>query len=147
MQIKTKYLGDVEITEEDILHFPNGLLGFENRHEFIFLNIPGNEHFKVLQDINNSFLAFLLINPWDFFKDYEIDILDEDLAKLGIDSNQKDKLGVYNIITLGSTLQKSTANLLAPILINTGEKIGKQYILNDSSYSTKHRLFPEGLGE
>lgn len=147
MQIKTKYLGNIEITKEDIISFPYGLLGFENHHEFVLLNIPGNNHFKVLQDINQSHLSFLLINPWDFFNNYEMDIPDENLSKIDIDSKLENEIEVYNIVTLGSTFQESTANLLAPIIINLNAKKGKQFILNDSIFTTKHKLFPEGIGE
>ncbi len=147
MLIKTKYLGDMEVSQEDIISFPYGLLGFENHHNFIILDVPGNNHFKFLQDVNHSYLAFLIINPWDFFSDYEIDIPDESLSKIDIDSKQENKIEVYNIVTLGVTFQESTANLLAPIIINSKDKIGKQFVFNDSIYTTKHKLFPEGIGE
>lgn len=147
MLIQTKYLGEIEITQEEIITFPNGLLGFENHQEFVLLNIPGNNNFKFLQDIKHNYLAFLLINPWDFFKEYEIDIPDKNLLKIGIDPKLDNKIEVYSIITLGSTFQESTANLLGPIIINPIDKKGKQYIINDSIYSTKHKLFHEGIGE
>lgn len=147
MLIKTKYLEDVEVFEEDIISFPYGLLGFENHHKFVILDIPGNNHFKLLQDVNHSYLGFLLISPWDFFNDYEMDIPDESLSKIGINPIHDNKIEVYNIVTVSGTFQESTTNLIAPIVINSRDKIGKQFILNDSIYTTKHKLFPEGIGE
>ena len=44
---------------------------------------------------------------------------------------------------MGDDLQNSTCNLLAPIVINLEDK-KKQFVLNNSPYTTKHRLFPEG---
>ena len=82
MIIQTKYLGEVEISEEQILHFPKGVLGFENHYDFVILDIFENHHFKILQSLKHPEIAFFIINPWDFFNDYEVDIPDEELAKI-----------------------------------------------------------------
>ena len=147
MIIQTKYLGEVEISEEQILHFPKGVLGFENHHDFVILDIFENHHFKILQSLKHPEIAFFIINPWDFFKDYEVDIPDEELAKIDILPNKENNFALFNIVTLGQTFKESTANLLAPIIINLNNKKGKQFILNDQNYTTKHKLFPQGTGE
>lgn len=144
MNISTKYLGEVQIDEEQIITFPNGILGFENSKKFVLLDIPDNPIFKFLQDINNSYISFLLINPWDFFKDYDVELPDEDLLKIDIDPNAENNMAIFTVVTLGQSFQSSTSNLLAPIVINLNHKKGKQFILNDSIYTTKHKLFPEG---
>lgn len=147
MLIQTKYLGEIEISQDQILSFPKGLLGFEDNHDFVLLNIPDNDHFKFLQDINNIYISFLLINPWDFFDDYVIDIPKEELLKLGISSSEEHTPTIYNIVTLGETFKDSTSNLLAPIVLYLADNKGKQFVLNDTDYTTRHKLFPEGIGE
>lgn len=147
MHIQTKYLGEIEISQEQILSFPYGLLGFEENREFVLLDIPENDHFKFLQDINSCYIAFLLINPWEFFKEYDVEIPDEELVKMGIDLSGDNQMGIYSVVTLGETLKNSTSNLLAPIVINQENKQGKQFILNDTQYTTKHKLFSEEIGE
>lgn len=146
MLINTKYLGETTITKDQILTFPQGLLGFESHHEFVLLSIPDNDHFKFLQDINNTYISFLLINPWDFFDDYEINLPKEELLNIGIKSNEN-KPNIYNIVTLGKIFNESTGNLLAPIVLNLDSKKGKQFVLNDTNYTTKHKLFTKELGE
>ena len=54
---------------------------------------------------------------------------------------------MLTIVTLHENFKDSTSNLLAPIVINLLGKKGRQIVLNDSIYATKHRLFPEGIGE
>ena len=147
MNIETKYLGEVKISEEQIISFPNGLLGFENSKEFILLDVPNNPYFKFLQDIHNSYISFLLINPWDFFKDYDVELNDEGLLKIDIESDKDNDMAIYCVVTLAQKFKESTSNLLAPIVINLLAKKGRQFILNDSKYTTKHKLYPEGLGE
>jgi flagellar assembly factor FliW len=147
MKIKTKYLGEVEIDEDQIIHFPKGLLGFESNKEFVLLDVPENPYFKFLQDIKNSYISFLLINPWDFFKDYDVEFPDQELMNIDIKSNNKNDMAVYTVVTIGIKFQDSTSNLLAPIVINLSARKGRQFILNDSIYTTKHKLFTEGQGE
>lgn len=147
MLINTKYLGQVDISDEHILTFPQGILGFESHHEFVLISIPDNDHFRFLQDIKNSYVSFLLIDPWDFFEDYEINIPNEELEKLGIKPDSEVKPTIYNIVTIGKTFKESTSNLLAPIVLNLKDKKGKQFVLHDSPYNTKHKLLMKDLGE
>lgn len=147
MLIQTKYLGEINVTEDQIINFPQGILGFEQHGEFVILNIIDNDNFKILQDLKHPEIAFFLINPWDFYKDYAVDLPDEELGKIEIFPNEDNDIAVFNIVTLGKTFQESTSNLLAPIVINTKNKKGKQFIQNDTIYTTRHSLFAEGDGE
>lgn len=144
MQIQTKYLGEMDIQEENILTFPWGIYGFVDSKKFVVLEIPDNDHIRFLQDIDNSSIAFILITPWDFFEDYDMEITEEELAKIDIYADNKKEMTVCNIVTLGHTFRESTANLLAPIIINSSNKKGMQIILNETHYTTKHNLFKEG---
>ena len=40
-----------------------------------------------------------------------------------------------------------TANLMAPIVLNTANMQARQLVLDKSKYTTKHRLFPENKEE
>lgn len=144
MRIQTKYLGEIDINRDQIISFSKGLLGFPDHNEFVLLNIQGNDHFKFLQDIHNKYISFLLINPWDFFNDYDIDLSDEKLGNIGIDPNGDNDMHIYSIVTMRDSLQTSTCNLLAPIVINLRNREGKQFVLDNSPYTTKHMLFSEG---
>ena len=41
MRLRTKYFGEIECREEDKLHFPEGLFGFEEEKEFFLLPFEG----------------------------------------------------------------------------------------------------------
>ena len=144
MQIQTKFLGELNIDEQDIVRFPGGLMGFEEHKEFILLDIPDNPHFKILQDIHEAYIGFIVINPWNFFASYDIVIPDDELKKIEIED--KKDLVLYNIVTLGVSFTDSTANLLAPVVININKRTGLQYILNNGDYTTKHPLFEAKAG-
>lgn len=144
MEINTKYLGKVNIDEASILSFPNGLLGLKDSNEFAIINLEDIPNFKFLQDIKNENISFLIVNPWDFFSDYDIELPDEKLENININPKGENLMEIYNIVTLSKQFKKSTANLLAPVVINLKEKKGKQFVLNNSPYTTKHSLFKEG---
>ena len=145
MKIKTRLLGEVEIDDEDIIVFPDGILGFEESRKFILLDIPENDVYKVLQDTDNEFVCFVVVNPWAFFDNYEIDIPDDELLKINI--RNKEQLAVMSIVTMSGEFEKSTVNLLAPVIINMVSKFGRQYVLNNGIYRTRHPLFQKAGGE
>lgn len=145
MKINTKYFGEIEIYEDAVVNFPAGLLGFEESREFVVIDLPDNSHYKFLQDINNSYVSFVMINPWDIFQDYDIELSDTELEKIKIESVE-DQFSVYTIVTLGKTFDKSSVNLVAPVVINNTHKLGRQLIVENSDYTTKHPLRVEGLG-
>jgi len=139
MLIKTKFLGEVEIKEEELIVFLDGIPGFEESRRFILLDIPENDFFKVLQDVDQEFISFIVADPWKFMQEYEIDVPDAELLKINI--RKKEQIAIMNIVTLSDVFEKSTMNLLAPIIMNTENRIGRQYVLNNVSYTTKHPLF------
>lgn len=143
MKIRTKFLGEVEIDKSEIINFPKGLPGFEKAREFIILGFVDNDYFSILQSIEEEYISFIMVNPWDFYKDYDIEIKKDSLKVLQLGKEDRDKVNVYSIITTGKTLEESTCNLLAPIIVNREDRVGRQIILNDFPYTTKHKLFVE----
>ncbi len=144
MKLDTKYLGVVEIDERKKINFPNGLPGFPEETEFIILELPNNAAFQLLQSTKTSNLAFVITNPYLFYQAYELK-LDEDLLDL-LKITAKEDVAVYAIVTLNKPFSQSTMNLRAPIIINTKQLIGKQYILSDHTYSSKVAIAPDEKG-
>ena len=143
MEINTKYLGKVNISQSSIIAFPNGLLGLKDSKSFVIINMEDMPHFKFLQDIENENISFLVINPWEFFPDYDIELSDDKLENININPKGENQMEIYAIVSLSKEFKKSTANLLAPVVINLKENKGKQFVLNNSPYTTKHSLFKE----
>ena len=129
----------MEIDENEIVFFPKGLPAFEDIREFSLISFPDNSVYFCLQSIKHPEIAFLLIRPWDFFPGYDIVIPQEDLKELLIE--EREQVEVYNIVTIPYNPWEMTANLLAPVVINKTNRQGKQIILEQSEYGTKHLLF------
>ncbi|MGG2075412.1 flagellar assembly protein FliW [Lysinibacillus irui] len=130
MRIATKFLGEIEIVEQDILTFEQGLLGLEDYKKFVLLPIDESLPLVLLQSVDQMEIGFVVAYPFAFKKDYSFDISDEDRKQLQIEK-EEDAL-TYTIVTMKETLQDSTINLLAPLIINLDKKLGKQIILQDN---------------
>ncbi|MFK2826309.1 flagellar assembly protein FliW [Bacillus sp. B190/17] len=145
MKIATKYHGQVEIQEEDILSFPHGIPGFIDEKSFTLLAFPDNDSFFVLQSINTPALGFVVTNPFTFFPDYDIQL--DDTTVEALDLQKPEDAAVYTILTVREPFNETTANLQAPVVININNKKAKQTILNDSRYQTRHLIMPVGVAK
>ncbi|WP_416198693.1 MAG: flagellar assembly protein FliW [Sporanaerobacter sp.] len=148
MKLHASNFGEIEIDEEDILTFPEGIPGFEECKKFIVINNPDEENpFDWLQSVDNEDLAFVIMNPFFVFPDYDITIPESAIEKLKI--KDETDVFVYTIVVVPENLEDMTTNLSGPIIINGREKLGKQVILEDNRYTTKHYIFKkeESRGE
>jgi flagellar assembly factor FliW len=137
VNIETKFQDVIEFDESNILTFESGLPGFEKENQFILLPIEGTV-FSMLQSIQTKELAFITTDPFLFFKDYDFELSASDLERLEIKGESD--VCVQVILTVADPFKKSTANLQAPLIINTKNKKCKQIVLSDSFYRTKHLL-------
>lgn len=118
--------------------FENGIPGFEEEKYFEISEMKDNDKFKLITSKENSNIGFVGISTFEVKKDYEIDLSNDTINELKIE-DPKDVL-VLGLITLGKTLEKSTVNLKAPVIINIKNNKGKQIILQDDRYSLKEPL-------
>jgi flagellar assembly factor FliW len=142
MKIETSRFGVIDVQEEDILEFPDGLPGFDEEKRFVLICPEDLEPLCFLQSVRNGELAFIVTNPFPFYPDYEFELSDEVAEQLSI--HDPFDVAVYVIISATEGLEQATANLLGPILVNVRERMGKQIILHRSPYKTKHPLFRSG---
>ena len=141
MEINTSYFGPVQVDPAKIIYFPDGIWGFDDHKEFLVLDVP-EKRYKCLQSVKEEYVSFIIVNPWDYYDDYEFEMSDDEFGKIG--AKKTEQLAVFNILTIRETLERTTVNLLAPLVINVDEKKGRQMVLNESRYTTRMPLFPEG---
>ncbi|MDQ0231455.1 flagellar assembly protein FliW [Metabacillus malikii] len=145
MKISTKYHGNIEVSESDIVTFENGIPGFLDEKSFVLLPLDDESPFTILQSTITAELGFIIVNPFIFFPTYEFELSDNEKQLLNLTS-EKD-VNVFTILNIKDPFQQSTANLQAPIILNTKNNKAKQIILNDARYKTKHTLIQENIGK
>jgi len=140
--IHTVRFGDLTIDEKSIVHFAQGIPAFEDEHDFVLIPYDEESPYLFLQSCTTPDLAFLMTDPYLFFKDYEFEIDDATEKKLGLKGPED--VAVYVLLTIpGGSIKDMTANLMAPVIINAKTMQAKQLVLEKSTYTTKHRLFNE----
>lgn len=138
MEIQTKYHGVITLVEKEIITFERGIPGFPEEDAFVVLPLEEDSAFSILQSTKTGTLAFVLINPFHYFPEYDFTIEDQIVEKLDITSSED--IIVYTILTIQEPFENTTTNLQAPVIINTRNQHGKQVILNNDKYTTRHRI-------
>lgn len=141
MLIKTKFLGEIEIEEKDILNFSYGLPGFPQLHKFALLTLEGNEYMFYLQSIEEEAICFITVVPAAVVGEYDIEISKDAVEELEIKAPEEVQL--LAILNIPEDPKQMTVNLKAPIIINTTNKKAAQELLEDDRFEIKHKLYKE----
>ena len=141
MHVQTTRFGPIDVDDDELVTFDDGLPGFPGARRMALIGaggLPGaaatDGHHSLfwLQDADDPELAFLTIVPWTAYPDYDIEI---DESSLG--GAADDDVSILTIVTVrredGGV--RLTTNLLAPVAIDVRRRIGHQLILNDPRWS------------
>jgi flagellar assembly factor FliW len=141
MQVQTSRFGLIEVSNEDTITFPEGLLGFGHLRQFIMLDDPTDEIFAWLQSCENGKLAFPILEPELFVSDYKVNMAKGDLLALRLDDTESSRF--FTIVTIPEDATKMTANLKAPLVINVKERLGRQCVLQDNKLNICEPIFTQ----
>jgi flagellar assembly factor FliW len=140
MLLITRDFGEVEILEESIIDFPEGVFSFEEDKKFCVLSPLGEEQYPMwLQSAANGNLCFIVYNPFDMIVNYE---LDEEQLSRELDVGEDTNVLILCIAVIPEDHKKTTINLKSPVVINLDTKTGKQVIL-EADYPVRFPIFAE----
>jgi flagellar assembly factor FliW len=145
MLIHTVNFGSLEIPEDKIITFKEGLPGFPQIHRFAILELEELKPFQYLQALDDPPISLFVINPFVVDPSYEFRLSDLDMED--VNSKNSKELAVYAVATIPEDPNEATLNLMAPIVINDKDRCGKQVILHESKYSVKHPLLSSSQNE
>ena len=136
MQIQTTRFGTVQVDDEQIISFAQGLIGFESHRQFVLLPTAQNAGFYWLQAADDPEVAFLVTDPDAFFKDYDVPIREETQQDLQL-ADTKDGRVLVICNRSGDWL---TGNLMGPLVINTASRMGEQVVLTEKKWTCRQPL-------
>lgn len=145
MKLQTKYFGEIEYEEEEVLTFPVGLFGFEEEHRFLLLPFEGSAAALLcLQSVATPALAFVVMDPFSLDPDYAPELQPKELRELGAAETQE--LGFYVLCVVKKPVADSTVNLKCPVAVHPETRVARQVILEEDAYEMRHPLagFAEG---
>lgn len=126
MKLQNKQFGEIEFSKENILHFKNGLFGFEEFQSFLLIKSE-NELFFWLNSIDQPEYIFPVIG---------LRLIDDGYP-------QTEETEAFGIVTFNNDPKKTTVNLKAPVYINQDKKEGYQTIIDQDKYMVNYQLFTE----
>jgi flagellar assembly factor FliW len=146
MIIESKPFGYVDIEKVDIIHFPRGIYGFEEFHNFVVLKNKKRESnpFMWLQSTEAREPCFAVVDPHSFFEDYKPEISEEDARAISLASSEL--LRYLLVATVPSDVKNMYVNLKCPIIINSGDNTAMQIILENTDYPMRYYLLQKMEG-
>lgn len=142
MLVKTKYFGEIDLTEDKIIEFEKGIMGFEEFKKYTILYDNEDEkkgNIMWFQSVEEPALALPVINPLYVKEDYNPDVNEEVLVPLG--EFTEDNLCILLTLTVPADIKKTTANLKAPLIINADTKKGCQAIVDNQDYEVRYNVY------
>lgn len=146
MKLQTKYFGEIEAREADVVHFPDGLFGFEEEHSFLLLPFEGSGGSMLcLQSTQTPALAFVALDPFSLSPDYQPVLQESDLDFFHVKDVQE--LGYYVLCAVKHPVSDSTVNLKCPLVIHPETRLARQVIMDADAYQMRHSLSEFGNRE
>ena len=142
MRIETKIFGTVEITDDKIITFENGIIGFPELKHFTLLHddeAGTDAGIRFLQSMEEPGFAMPVMDPLIVKQDYDPVVEDELLV--GIGELNENNLLVMVTVTVPSDLTKMSVNLQGPIIINVEKRLAVQLIVENKDYPVKYPIY------
>jgi len=134
MKIDTQEWGSIEVDEESVMHFQDGLLGFEDLRNFVFVETEEYKPFIWFLSVDDPDIGFAVADPFYFTaKPYELNLSEADEEMLDLEDG--DSIAVFVIVSIEDLGRKITGNLKAPIVLNARNRLAKQVIQYSSTFS------------
>jgi len=144
LKIKTTRFGTITIEEEKIISMPFGMLGFPDVKRFVILQHKKDSPFFWYQSVNDPMLAFVIMSPFLFKPDYNVDVENVLMEMSWNEKEKQNNLELYVVVNIPKGApDKMTANLIGPILINNKIHQAVQMVISDSPYTHKFPLVRE----
>jgi len=140
MEINTRDFGVIEVEEDAIYEFDDGLYGFEDDRKFaIFQKSFDDISFLYLQSVDNIVPCFLVFEPWDLHPDYRPVLTQEDMEICGVDTI--DDLIFLVIASVPASIKDLSINIKSPVVLNPKTKKARQVILQNPDYTVRYLPF------
>jgi flagellar assembly factor FliW len=127
LAIDTSRFGTLEVDDNKVITFPDGLLGFSNLKHYILIDYKDTE-LKWLQSVDNPYIAFIVVEPTVLYPNYSInlDSITREFIQL------KNNYDLTILVTIRVEGKKVIANLNGPLLLNATLMRGFQILIDKS---------------
>jgi flagellar assembly factor FliW len=142
MELQGTRFGTLSFEEQDIIELADGLLGFPLSRRFLLFPYGEGSAFFWLQSVDEPDIAFIVVNPFEFFGNLEYVIQDDDAAAIGLEQNEHAEIFTLVTIPEGKPEDMRT-NLAGPVVVNVSNRRGRQVLIKE--YSPRQPLIPDQM--
>lgn len=128
MRIESRRIGAMDVSEESLITFPSGLVGLPSRTRFVILEFEQGLPVAWMQSVDDPEFGLPVADPGIFVQDYRVELPRQDVAELELATVEDALMLVVTTIHAGGVMV--TGNLRAPLLVNSGNRRGKQVVLD-----------------
>lgn len=121
----------MSVPDLPVIELVRPMPGFPDDRRFALVELDDAGTLCSLSSLDNPELRFLVVPPEAFFPEYAPEIDDATVAELEIGSEAE--VLVLLVLSPGSSLPDTTANLRAPVVLNTANRRACQVILDDGA--------------
>ena len=127
------------VDPELCITFRGGVLGFPTITSYLLIEYEKGQSFFRLQAVDEPDLGFVVVDPLMFVPDYQPKFSKAELESLEI--SDPDLMVLLSIVSIPKDEPlKMTANLMAPLVINSRLRLGKQIVLSNSTYAIREPI-------
>ncbi|MEO5365924.1 MAG: flagellar assembly protein FliW [Magnetococcus sp. WYHC-3] len=142
MEIQGTRFGTLEFDPGELIRLEEGLLGFPLSQRFLLFPYGKSSPFFWLQSVDEPEIAFIVVNPFDFFGELEFVVGDDDARALDLTSSED--LEVFTLVTIPEGRpEEMRTNLAGPVVVNVKNRRGRQVLMKQ--YSPRQPLLPQEL--
>jgi flagellar assembly factor FliW len=135
MHIETTRFGSLDIDDNKVIAFPQGLIGFPDETSFVMINHRGLDTLAWLQSTKTPALALPVVGVQAFAPTYPDVSLEEAARRAGLDGSPDDMAAL--VVLCAAQGAPVTVNLVAPIIVDAAKWKGVQTILENTRFTTR----------
>lgn len=141
MKVMTTRFGEVEVSDDARVTFPDGILGFNELRQYVLLKTTELGLFRWLQSTEIPDLAFVVCDPRLIVPDYNVEVRSEELEDIEVGDASEAEVMV--ILANPDDRIRMTANLQGPIIYNSRKRLARQIVLAEDTHSCRHVVFAD----
>ncbi len=133
MNIPSVIFGDIEIDEQTIYSFENGIPGLRGMKRYAIVESEEMAPFRWLQSCDPPYLSLMIIDPMTIDADYHVPVNREHMEQVG--KGEAEDYFAMALVVVPEDPKQMTANLLAPLLFNLKTRKAMQIVLEGANDS------------
>ena len=127
------------VRQENVFTFSEGLLGFQNIKEYVFILNEKVKPFLFMHALDGSDICFVCVESFLIHQSYQVKLPDSFVESLNIES-PADVL-LLNLVTVKQNVEEISANMVSPLVINVKRRLGRQMIIENTNYQMRYKIW------